>query len=157
MLFRSARVSDAAALDGVNVPVNKMPLAWTGLNPGCGPNMASSCFKISSLNAINFSSFGRGIVSLVLSLTHPVRCPAQLLLLSSRRSLGKDGCHAIAFGDGGSRRKSDEGGSSLACHAGSSRRSRTKTEALRVGGTETKADCRRIWRRGKLYYLRMMK
>src|SRR5438552_6175960 len=39
-----------------------------------------------------------------------VRFPAQLLLLSSRRSLGKDGCHAIAFGDGGSRRKSNKGG-----------------------------------------------
>src|SRR6266513_1216513 len=61
-----ARVSDAAALDGVNVPVNKMPLAWTGLNPGCDPNMASNCFKISSLSAINFSSFGSGIVSLLL-------------------------------------------------------------------------------------------
>jgi hypothetical protein len=60
-----ARVSDAAALDGVKVPVNKMPLAWTGLNPGCGPNMASSCFKISSLSAISFWSFGSGIVSLL--------------------------------------------------------------------------------------------
>src|SRR5437660_7709478 len=61
-----ARVSNAAALDGVNVPVNKMPLAWPGLNPGCGPNMASNCFKISSLSAISFSSFGSGIVSLLL-------------------------------------------------------------------------------------------
>jgi hypothetical protein len=34
------------------------------------------------------------------------------LLLSSRRSLGKDRCHAIAFGDGRSRRKGNEGGSS---------------------------------------------
>src|SRR5512133_2446837 len=61
-----ARVSDAAALNGINVPVNKMPLAWTGLNPGCGPNIASNCFKISSLSAINLSSFGSGIVSLLL-------------------------------------------------------------------------------------------
>ena len=59
-------LGDAAALDGVNVPVNKMPLAWPGLNPGCAPNMASNCFKISSLSAINFSSFGSGIVSLLL-------------------------------------------------------------------------------------------
>src|SRR5947208_10066457 len=96
-----ARVSDAAALDGVNVPVNKMPLAWPGLNPGCDPNMASNCFKISSLSAINFSSFGSGIVSLLLkSLIHLVRWPAQPWLA----------CHAIAFGDGGSRRKSNEGG-----------------------------------------------
>ena len=54
------------ALDGVNVPLNKMPLAWPGLNPGCDPNMASNCFKISSLSAINFSSFGSGTVSLLL-------------------------------------------------------------------------------------------
>jgi len=73
-----ARVSDAAALEGVNVPLNKMPLAWPGLNPGCAPNMASNCFKISSLSAINFSSFGSGIVSQ--SLTHPVRCPVQPLV-----------------------------------------------------------------------------
>jgi ribosomal protein S30 len=40
--------------------------------------MASNCFKISSLSAINFSSFGSGIVSQ--SLTHPVRCPVQPLV-----------------------------------------------------------------------------
>src|SRR6266481_5604818 len=31
------------------------------------------------------------------SLIHLVRCPAQLLLLSSRRSLGKDGCHTSPY------------------------------------------------------------
>ena len=73
-----ARVSDAAALEGVNVPVNKMPLAWPGLNPGCDPNMASNCFKISSLSAINFSSFGSGMSVSSSSLVHLVRSPAQL-------------------------------------------------------------------------------
>src|SRR5205823_13491390 len=52
------------------------------------------------------------------SLIQPVRCAAQPSLA----------CHAIAFGDGASRRKLNEGGSSLACPADSSRRSGTKTE-----------------------------
>src|SRR5205807_2736740 len=60
------------------------------------------------------------------SIAENAQCP--LVRCAAQPSLA---CHAIAFGGGGSRRKSNEGGSSLASHADSSRRSRTKTETTR--------------------------
>ena len=91
---RSANKVDLPALLGPTNPIRSPRLTW------------SDTSSKSARPAKDFESCE------TVSIAESAQCP--LIQRPAQPSLA---CHAIAFGDGGSRRKSNEGGSSLACHA----------------------------------------